>query len=108
MSLRLCGTPSSLPGRCVGCASSSTGLASFGARTYDAICKRIHHELRARFELKLAHDGGAMRINWANGDEQLLADLLIRVAEGQEMNDVALSLGERLPGPRAAGGDGLG
>jgi hypothetical protein len=37
-----------------------------------------------------------MRINGANGDEQPLADLLIRVAEGKEMDDVALSFGERL------------
>ena len=54
------------------------------------------HELRARFELKLAHDVGAMRINRADGDEQPLADLLIRVTEGQEMEDVALPFGERL------------
>jgi hypothetical protein len=37
-----------------------------------------------------------MRVDRANGDEELLADLLIRVAEGQQVQDVLLSVGQRL------------
>jgi hypothetical protein len=37
-----------------------------------------------------------MRVDRANGDEELLADLLIRVAEGQQGQDVLLSVGQRL------------
>jgi hypothetical protein len=33
-----------------------------------------------------------MRVDCANGDEELLSDLLIRVAEGQQVQDVSLSV----------------
>jgi hypothetical protein len=48
------------------------------------------------FELQLAHDVGATRVDCANRDEELLADLLIRVTEGQQVQDVSLSVGQRL------------
>jgi hypothetical protein len=36
-----------------------------------------------------------MRDDCANRDEELLADLLIRVTEGQQVQDVSLSVGQR-------------
>jgi hypothetical protein len=59
------------------------------------MCEREHHELGTRFELQLAHDVRAMRVDRANGDEELLSDLLIRVAEGQQVQDVSLAVGQR-------------
>ena len=56
--------------------------ASAGVRPYDAVGECKHHELGTRFELELAHDVRAMRVDRTDGDEQLLADLLIRVAKG--------------------------
>src|SRR5689334_21607641 len=44
----------------------------------DAVGEREHHELGARLELQLAHDVGAVRVDRADGDEELLADLLVR------------------------------
>src|SRR5689334_24564474 len=35
-------------------------------------------------ELELLHDVGAVRLGGAHGDVQLLRDLLVRVAEGEE------------------------
>ena len=65
---------------------------SAGVRADDAVCECEHHELGACFELQLAHDVRAMRVDCANGDEKLLSDLLIRVAEGQQVQDVSLSV----------------
>src|ERR1700750_3368355 len=44
---------------------------------YDAVGQREHHELGARLELQLAHDVGAVRVDGADRDEELLADLLV-------------------------------
>jgi hypothetical protein len=82
-----------------------TALA--GARTDVAVCEGEHHELGAGLELQLAHDVRAVRVDRADGDEELLADLLVRVAEGEQVDDVARSFGERLEVRRAAGGDEL-
>jgi hypothetical protein len=67
---------------------------SVGVRADYAVCECEHHELGAGFELQLAHDVRAMRVDCANGDEELLADLLIRVVEGQQVQDVPLSVGQ--------------
>jgi hypothetical protein len=37
-----------------------------------------------------------MRIDRADRDEELLADLLVRVAEREQIDDVSLLLGERV------------
>jgi hypothetical protein len=57
---------------------------SAGVGTDEAVCKGEHHELGTRFELQLAHDVRAVRVDRADGDEELLADLLVRVAECED------------------------
>ena len=69
---------------------------SAGVRADNTVCECEHHELGACLELELAHDVRAMRIDRADGDEELRGDLLVRVAEREQMDDVALSLGQRL------------
>jgi hypothetical protein len=39
-----------------------------------------------------------MRVDRADGDEELFSDFLVRVAEGEQLQDVSLSLGQRLEG----------
>src|SRR4051794_16842685 len=63
---------------------------SAGVRADEAVREREHHELGTRFELQLAHDVGAVSVDRPDGDEELLADLLVRVAERQQMENVAL------------------
>jgi len=69
-----------------------------GVGADDAVREREHDELGTRLELQLAHDVRAVRVDGAHGDEELLADLLVRVAECQQLEHVALALGERLQG----------
>src|SRR4029453_5885805 len=76
---------------------------SAGVRADDAVREREHYELGTGFELQLAHDVGAVSVDRADGDEEFLADLLIRVAERQQMENVALSFGQRLGGRWAVG-----
>src|SRR5262249_49458771 len=56
-------------------------LSSVEVRTDHAVCECEHHELGPRFELQLSHDVRAVRVDRAHGDEELLADLLVRVAQ---------------------------
>src|SRR5215468_6854091 len=67
----------------------SVGRTSPRVRADDAVCEREHHELGTGLQLELAHDVRAVRVDGTNGDEEPLADLLIRMAEREQMNDVA-------------------
>src|SRR4051794_26499739 len=88
-------------------ASTHSVAVSAGVRAEYAVREREHHELGARFEPQLAHDVRPTRIDRAHRDEELLRDRLIRIAEGEQMDDVALAVGERLERRRAAGNDEL-
>src|SRR5262245_1804989 len=74
----------------------SVGRMSACVRADEAVREREHHELGTGLQLELAHDVRAVRVHGADGDEEPLADLLIRVTEGEQMNVVPLSLGKRL------------
>jgi hypothetical protein len=52
--------------------------------------ERKEHELGARLELQLAHDVCAVRIDGSDRDEELLADLLVRVSECEQVENIAL------------------
>ena len=51
---------------------------------------QIHRSLGAH----LAHDVGAVRIDGSHRDEELLTDLLVRVAQCEQMEDVALAVAD--------------
>src|SRR5215510_10385295 len=63
------------------------GLSPAGAgpielrRTDEPVSERKEHELGTCVEPELAHDVSAVRIDRPHRDEQLLPDLLIRIAE---------------------------
>jgi hypothetical protein len=52
--------------------------------------ERIEHQLRAGRKVELAHDVGAVRLHGPHRDEQLACDLLVRVAEGERVENVPL------------------
>src|ERR1051325_225190 len=60
-------------------------------RTDKTVREREEHELGARFEIEFAHDVSAVRVDGPYRDVQLLADLLIRVTERKELEDVSLA-----------------
>ncbi len=60
----------------------SQGASSVCSRADDAVCEHEHNELGPRFELQLAHDVRAMRVDRAYGDVELPRDLLIRTCAG--------------------------
>jgi hypothetical protein len=53
-------------------------------------------KLRTSGEPKHFHQVGAMCLNRAHGDEQLLGELLVGIAEREEPQHVAFTLGERI------------
>lgn len=62
-------------------------------RTDEAVREREEHEFGARVEIELAHDVSAVRVDGPYRDVQLLADLLIRVTERKELEDVSFAFG---------------
>src|SRR5579862_5080468 len=68
-----------------------------------AVREREHDELRPCLQLELPHDVCAMRVDRTDGDEELSADLLVRVAEREELDDLALALRERVECRRRLG-----
>jgi hypothetical protein len=71
-------------------------VVSTGVGADNAVGEREHHELGTGLELQLAHDERAVRVDGAGGDEEPLADLVVRVAERQKLHDVAFSFGQGL------------
>src|SRR6478672_7261797 len=65
------------------------------------------HELGLRLELELAHDVCAVRVDGSYRDEELLADLLVRMPECEQVENVALPVGYRLERRHAVGDDEL-
>ena len=65
--------------------------------------ERVVHELRPGIEVELAHDARAVHLGRAGRDEELLCDLLVRVAEGDEPEDVKLARRQRPGGCSATG-----
>ena len=58
--------------------------------------ERIAHELGAARKAQLLHDVSAVRLGCPDRDEELRRDLLVRMAEGQESENLALTFGERV------------
>jgi hypothetical protein len=71
--------------------------------TDQTVREGVVHELRSGLKLELPHDARAVHLGRAGRDEELLRDLLIRVAEGDEPEDVELARGQQ-PGSRSATG----
>src|SRR5262249_9449699 len=65
---------------------------------------RDAHELGAGGEPELLHDPCPVRLGRAHGDVELLRDLLIRVAEREQFQDLALTVRERVGLLRCADG----
>ena len=61
-----------------------------------AVDERVAHELGAGLEAELLHDVRPVRLGGAHRDEQHLRDLLIRVAEREQAQHLALPVGERV------------
>src|SRR5216684_1801484 len=72
-----------------------------------SVCQCEEHELGARLEPQLAHDVCAVCIDGPDRDKELLADLLVRVSECEQVEDVALPVGDRLQRRHAVGDDEL-
>src|SRR6266576_6152348 len=72
-----------------------------------SVGQREEYELGARLELQLAHDVSAVRVDGSHRDEELLTDLLVRVSECEQVEDVALPVGYGLERRRAVGDDEL-
>ena len=71
----------------------STQAAGAGAfLVQQALRERVADELGPGLQAELLHDVGAMGLGRANRDVEHAGDLLIGVAEGQEAQDVALSV----------------
>ena len=67
-----------------------------------ALGERVADELGAAREPELLHDVRAVRLRRADGDVEHLRDLLVRVAEREQAEHLALAVGERiLLGPPA-------
>src|SRR5262249_33194897 len=69
-------------------------------RADESVGEREEHELGPCIETELAHDVRAGRVDGPHRDGQLPADLVIRVPEREQLEDVALALREILQGGR--------
>src|SRR5581483_12208738 len=58
--------------------------------------ERVANELGAAREAKLLHDPSAVRLGRAHRDEEKLRDLLVRVAEREQVEDLVLAFRERI------------
>ena len=67
-----------------------------------ALRERVADELGAAREPELLHDVRPVRLGRAHGDVEHLRDLLVRVAEREQAQHLALALGERVLPRRAA------
>ena len=61
-----------------------------------AVDERVADELGPGAEAELLHDVRAVRLGGAHRDEERLRDLLVRVAERQQPQHLALAVGERI------------
>jgi hypothetical protein len=68
--------------------------ASCGADESVGECEE--DEFGAGFELEFAHDVCAVGVDGSDGDEEFFADFLVGVSEGEEVEDVAFTVGEWL------------
>src|SRR5207237_6370628 len=59
-----------------------------------AVRDRVADELGATLKAQLLHYVRAMRLRGAHRDEQLLGDLLVREAEREQPEDLALAVGQ--------------
>ena len=66
------------------------------------VVERVADELRARVEAELLHDVRAVGLGGADRDEEQLRDLLVRVAEREQAEHLALAVGERVGRRRRA------
>ena len=80
------------------------GPSPLGLVLEQAVVERVADELGAAREAELLHDVRAVRLGRAHRDVELLRDLLVRVAEREQPQHLALALGERvlLGAPRSA------
>ena len=76
-------------------------LASGRADLDDAALEGVAHEIGPRREAQLVEDVAAVGLDGADAQEELTRDLLIRVAERDEAQDLALALGQVVLGLRA-------
>ena len=74
----------------------SGGPSSFSGRFEQPSLERVAHELGAAREPELLHDVRAVRLGRSHRDVELLRDLLVRVAEREQPQDLALAVGERV------------
>src|SRR6266542_2082682 len=95
------------PGWAAASSFSSRRPARASCSPDQSVRQRKKHELGARFELQLAHDVCAVCVDGSYRDEELLADLLVRVPECEQVEDVALPVGQRLERRHAVGDDEL-
>ena len=66
--------------------------------------ERVAHELGAAGAAQLLLDVGAVGLDRAHREEQLLADLGVGVAERDQPQDLDLALGEIVGRPAGSGG----
>jgi hypothetical protein len=69
--------------------AASRSLASLFEQ---ALAEGVPHELGATRQAELLHDVGAVRLCSADGDVQLLGDLLVRVAQREEAQYFTLAV----------------
>ena len=66
----------------------------------EPVVQRVAHELGAGGAVELLLDVGAMRLDGTHREEELLGDLGVGVAQGDEPQDLDLALGEVVRRPR--------
>ena len=81
-----------LPGWAMRLRRPSRGLRPFGVE-HPAL-ERVADQLGALGEVKLLLDVGAVGLDGPHADEELLGDLAVGVAEGDEAQDLELAIGE--------------
>src|SRR5581483_11475194 len=70
--------------------------SSFCSLAEEALLDRVANELGTAREPQLLHDVAAVGLGRADRDVELVRDLLVRVAEREQAENLALAVGERI------------
>ena len=71
-------------------------LLLLGGLLEQTVRERVAHQLRPAGKSQLLHHVRAVRLRRPDGDEELLRDLLVRVAEREQPQHLVLTVGERV------------